>query len=33
MLAKSVFIIEKLSHDIFERCRLPEAIEVRKKIG
>ena len=30
---EGVFIIEKLSHDIFERCRLPEAIEVRKKVG
>ena len=28
-----VFIIEKLTSDIIERCKLPEAIELRKKIG
>ena len=28
-----VFIIEKLTRDIIERCKLPEAIELRKKLG
>ena len=28
----SIFIIEKLTRDIVERCKLPEAIELRKKI-
>ena len=28
-----VFIIGKLTSDIIERCKLPEAIELRKKIG
>ena len=28
-----VFIIEKLTSDIIERWKLPEAIELRKKIG
>ena len=28
-----IFIIEKLTRDIVERCRLPEAIELRKKLG
>ena len=28
-----IFIIEKLTHDIIERCKLPEAIELRKKLG
>ena len=28
-----IFIIEKLTRDIIERCKLPEAIELRKKIG
>ena len=27
-----IFIIEKLTRDIIERCKLPEAIELRKKI-
>ena len=27
-----IFIIEKLTCDIIERCKLPEAIELRKKI-
>ena len=27
------FIIEKLTRDIIERCKLPEAIELRKKLG
>ena len=27
------FIIEKLTRDTIERCRLPEAIELRKKLG
>ena len=26
-----IFIIEKLARDIIERCKLPEAIELRKK--
>ena len=30
---KGIFIIEKLTRDIIERCKLPEAIELRKKIG
>ena len=28
-----IFIIEKLTHDITEHCKLPEAIELRKKLG
>ena len=28
-----IFIIEKLTHDITERCKLPEAIKLRKKLG
>ena len=28
-----IFIIEKLTPDIIERCKLPEAIELRKKLG
>ena len=28
-----VFVIEKLTHDTTERCRLPEAIELRQKLG
>ena len=31
--AKGIFIIEKLIRDVIERCKLPEAIELRKKIG
>ena len=27
-----IFIIEKLTRDIIEHCKLPEAIELRKKI-
>ena len=27
-----IFIIEKLTRDIIERCKLPEAIELRKKV-
>ena len=27
-----IFIIEKLTRDIIERCKLPEAIELRKKL-
>ena len=30
---KGVFIIEKLTRDVIERCKLPEAIELRKKFG
>ena len=30
---EGVFIIEKLTRDIIERCKLPEAIELRKKLG
>ena len=26
-----IFVIEKLTCDIIERCKLPEAIELRKK--
>ena len=28
-----IFIIEKLTRDITERCKLPESIELRKKLG
>ena len=28
-----IFIIERLTRDIIERCKLPEAIELRKKLG
>ena len=28
-----IFIIEKLTPDIIECCKLPEAIELRKKLG
>ena len=28
---QSIFVIEKLTRDIIERCKLPEAIELRKK--
>ena len=28
-----IFIIEKLTRDIIEHCKLPEAIELRKKLG
>ena len=28
-----IFIIEKLTCDIIEHCKLPEAIELRKKLG
>ena len=28
-----VFIIEKLTRDIIEHCKLPEVIELRKKLG
>ena len=28
-----IFIIEKLTRDIVERCKLPEAIQLRKKLG
>ena len=30
---KGVFIIEKLARDAIECCKLPEAIELRKKLG
>ena len=30
---RSVFIIEKLARDVTERCKLPEGIEFRKKLG
>ena len=30
---KGIFIIEKLTHDIIECCKLHEAIELRKKLG
>ena len=28
-----IFIIKKLTRDIIERCKLPQAIELRKKLG
>ena len=28
-----IFIIKKLTRDIVERCKLPQAIELRKKLG
>ena len=28
-----ILIIEKLTRDIIERCKLPKAIELRKKLG
>ena len=28
-----IFIIKKLTRDITERCKLPEAMELRKKLG
>ena len=28
-----IFIIEKFTHDVIERCKLPEPIELRKKLG
>ena len=28
-----IFIIEKLTHDVTEQCKLPKAIELRKKLG
>ena len=30
---KGTFIIEKLTRDIIERCKLPESTELRKKLG
>ena len=27
-----IFIIKKLTRDIIERCKLPQAIELRKKL-
>ena len=30
---KGIFIIEKLTRDITKRCKLPESIELRKKLG
>ena len=30
---RGIFIIEKLTRDIIKRCILPEAIELRKKLG
>ena len=30
---KGIFIIEKLTCNVIERCKLPEAIELRKKLG
>ena len=30
---RGIFVIEKLTRDIIERCKLPEAIELRKKLG
>ena len=31
--ASGIFIIEKLTRDIIEHCTLPEATELRKKLG
>ena len=28
-----IFVIEKLTRDIMERCKLPKAMELRKKLG
>ena len=28
-----IFIIKKLTRDIIEHCKLPQAIELRKKLG
>ena len=28
-----IFIIEKFTRDIIERCKLPETIQLRKKLG
>ena len=30
---KGIFMIEKLTRDIIEHCKLPGAIELRKKLG
>ena len=30
---KGVFINERLARDVIERCKLPEDIELRKKLG
>ena len=30
---EGAFIVEKLARDIIEHCKLPEAIELRKKLG
>ena len=30
---KGLFIIEILMRDVIERCKLPQAIELKKKIG
>ena len=30
---RGIFIIEKLTRDIIKRCKLPEAIELRRKLG
>ena len=30
---EGVFVIEELARDIIEHCKLPQAIEVRKKLG
>ena len=30
---ESAFISEKLTHNTIERCKLPKAIELRKKLG
>ena len=30
---EGVFIIEKVTHDVIERCKLPKVSEIRKKLG
>ena len=32
-MKQAIFIIEKLTRDIIECCKLPQAIELRKKLG
>ena len=30
---EGIFVIEKITRDIIERCKLPKAIELSKKLG
>ena len=32
-MKQAIFITEKLTRDIIECCKLPQAIELRKKLG